>query len=97
MSLFVSLQVLNEERKSFSYGETVIKEATPGGIVFVLIKGKVQVSLHDKEIASVDTQGQIFGEIASIRGCNYGATVTALADCEFYVIDNMIEAFIEGH
>ena len=90
MSLFMSLQILDQARKTFCAGETIIKEATPGGTVFVLIKGEVKVSLHDKQIALVSSKGQIFGEIASIRGCNYGATVTATADCEFFIIDNII-------
>jgi len=86
----MSLQVLDQPRKTFSSGEAVIKESTPGGTVYVLIKGEVKVTLQDKEVATISSKGQIFGEIASIRSCNYGATVTALSDCEFFVIPNII-------
>ena len=90
MSLLMSLQILDHAKTTFNPGEVVVKEATPGGIVYVLISGSVTVSLKGKEIAKISKPGQLFGEIASIKGCNHGATVTASSESEFFVIDNFI-------
>ena len=90
MSLFVSLQVLNHQTKTFNAGEVLIEEGKPGAKVYVLIKGEVCISLHGKELARTSTPGDMLGEIASIRGCNNGATVTATRESEFFVIDDFI-------
>ena len=96
MSLLMSLQILDHPTTQFSEGDTVVKEATPGGKVFILIEGSVEVSLRGNIIASTSKPGEIFGEIASIKGCNYGATVTAKSDCSFFVIDNFI-SYLKQH
>lgn len=90
MSLLMSLQILDHPTTDFKTGETIVKEATPGGKVFVLKEGEVEVTLKENSIATISKPGEIFGEIASIKGCNYGATVTAKSDCTFFVIDNFI-------
>ena len=46
-------------------------------------------SQHDDGSTTL-IEGDIFGEIASVRGCNYGATVTAAEDSQFYVIRDFI-------
>ena len=90
MSLLMSLQILDHPTTKFSSGDVIVEEATPGGKVFVLKQGSVKVTLQGKEITETSTPGQFFGEIASLKGRNYGATVTATSDCEFFIIDNFI-------
>ena len=90
MSLLMSLQILDHPTTEFKKGDVIVKEATPGGKVFVLIEGSVKVTLKENELTETNTPGELFGEIASIKGCNYGATVTATGDCKFFVIDNFI-------
>jgi CRP-like cAMP-binding protein len=90
MSLLMSLQVLDHPKTTFKKGETIIREATPASKVFVLVKGAAEVNIQGQKIAQVDKAGELLGEIANIRGCNYGATVTTLCDSEFFVIDNFI-------
>ena len=90
MSLLMSLQILDHPTSEYSAGENIVRESTPGGKVFVLKEGSVKISLKGNEIAEASKPGDVFGEIASIKGCNYGATVTATSDCEFFIIDNFI-------
>ena len=90
MSLFMSLQVLNHKKKSFVKDDIIITEGKPGAKVYVLIKGEVSISIEGQELARTCTPGDLFGEIASIRGCNNGATVSSTQDSEFFVIDNFI-------
>ena len=90
MSLLMSLQVADHPTTEFKTGEVIVKEASPGAKVFVLKSGSVKISINGKDLAETDKPGDIFGEIATIKGCNYGATVTATSDSEFFVIDNFI-------
>lgn len=90
MSLLMSLQILDHPTSKFNTDDVIVQEATPGGKVFVLKSGSVKVSLQGNKITDISKPGQLFGEIACIKGCNYGATVTATSDSEFFIIDNFI-------
>ena len=90
MSLLTSLKVADHPKTSFKVGETLTVENTPGGKVFIMIKGVVEVSLNKQVIATIANPGEIFGEIETICGCNYGATVTVVDDSEFFIIDNFL-------
>ena len=56
----------------------------------LLDSGIVEISIDGKVIAESDTSGDIFGEIATMVGCNYSATVTCTEDSKFYIIDDFI-------
>ena len=86
----MSLKILGHPETEFKKGEIIIQEATPGGKVFVLCEGAVKVTLEGKDIATCNEAGEIIGEIATIKGCNYGATVTATEDSRFFVIDDLL-------
>ncbi|MCM8530724.1 MAG: Crp/Fnr family transcriptional regulator [Lentisphaeraceae bacterium] len=90
MSLLTSLRVLDHPVSKFKIGDMITEESCQGGKVFILIKGIVEVSINRKTIATVIDPGAIFGEIASVCGCNHSATVTVVEDSEFYIIDNFI-------
>jgi CRP/FNR family transcriptional regulator, cyclic AMP receptor protein len=90
MSLLMSLQINQHPVTEFTKGDVIVKEATPGGKVFILAEGSVEVTLQGKQIATANAAGEIFGEIASIRGRNYGATVTASEDSKFYIINDFV-------
>ena len=96
MSLLMSLKILDHPETEYKEGEVITKEATPGGKVFVLIEGSVKVTLKGNCLTEIDTPGELFGEIASIKGCNYGATVTTTSDSKFFVIDNFI-SYLKQH
>ncbi len=89
MSLIMSLKLNDHPATTYPGGVSIIKEATPGGKVFILKQGEVTVSINDKKITTISKPGEIFGEIASIKGCKYGATVTTNMESSFYIIDNL--------
>ena len=86
--LTTSLKILNTPVIRFSEGDTIIKEGDTGSKVYVLLKGSVTVSRQNMPIASIDTSGEVFGEIATVLGKNYGATVTAAGESTLFIIDN---------
>ena len=90
MSLLTSLQVMEHPKSTFKIGDTITEENKPGGKVFIMLKGAVEVSLNGQVIATQVSPGEIFGEIATICGCNYSATVTVVEESEFFVIDNFL-------
>ena len=90
MSLLTSLQVHDAQRVKLSIGEKVTDEGAPGCKVYVMIKGIVEVSISKQVIATILEPGAIFGEIASVCSCNHSATVTAVEESEFFVIDDFI-------
>ncbi len=90
MSLIMSLKLNDHPVTTYPGGVSIIKEATPGGKVFILKQGEVSVTINDKKITTISKPGEVFGEIASIKGCKYGATITTNSECSFYVIDNLL-------
>ncbi|MCH2204970.1 MAG: cyclic nucleotide-binding domain-containing protein [Lentisphaerales bacterium] len=88
MSLLTSLQVHDVPRVKLRVGDKVTEEGAPGCKVYVMIKGIVEVSISKQVIATVLEPGAIFGEIAAMCGCNHSATVVALEESEFFVIDD---------
>ena len=76
--------------KFFCTGEEVIKEGDPGDSLFLILKGEVDVSITSgndtKNIATLK-EGDFFGEGSLMTGAARNATVTALMDCKFFVVD----------
>ena len=90
MALLTSLKDLDHPTQIFKIGQKITEEGSPGKKVYILKKGIVAVSINKKVIATALDPGSIFGEIASVCGCNHSATVTAVEESEFFVIDDFI-------
>lgn len=81
-------------------GETIIREGEHGNVMYVLTKGKVEVSRTvtlglarggvgegEKSFARLDAEDHpAFGEMALLEDSLRGATVTALTECELLEI-----------
>lgn len=71
---------------SFGKGHVVIAEGSDADDVYLIRKGRVQVSLvsaHGREVILRDMgEGRIFGEIAAIDHRPRSASVIALEDCQ---------------
>lgn len=65
------------EEQSFEAGETVFEEGVEGNALFVLLKGKVEVSKKDMVIATFG-EGDHFGELSLIDRSPRSATVSAV-------------------
>jgi CRP-like cAMP-binding protein len=71
------------KERSFSAGETVMKEGLGGATFFVIESGEATVSVGGHERARL-TAGDYFGEIALIDEGARTATVTAATDMACY-------------
>ncbi|MCU0968948.1 MAG: cyclic nucleotide-binding domain-containing protein [Rubrivivax sp.] len=60
-------------------GETLVREGEPGGQVWVLVSGALEVRRGGVLVNTVERPGSMIGEVSSLLGSAYGATVTAVA------------------
>jgi len=69
-------------------GSAVIKQGDKQGRLFVLAKGSVEVVVHGTAICTIAKPGAVLGELSALLGTPHNATVNALEDSEFYVIED---------
>ena len=76
--------------RSYPSGTPVLREAEPGDLFFVILRGEVKVfvdSPDGREVVLSHLQtGDFFGEMALLEGETRSASVTALTDCEMAVL-----------
>jgi CRP/FNR family cyclic AMP-dependent transcriptional regulator len=80
----------------FPADKVLIREGTKGTNVYVLHEGEVSITQEFSEIAIIQDQGAMLGEIAALLGIERTATVTTTTDCTFFVIEDL-QAFIDEH
>lgn len=71
--------------RSFSPGETIVREGEPGVGVFMIRSGKVEVSKEsgdEPEVLNTLGKGDVFGEIALLTDLPRTATVRAVEQTE---------------
>jgi len=76
----------SEDLVDYPAGEVVFSEGLEGKIMYVVIEGEVEISLHDKVLARAGP-GEIVGEMALINSKIRSATVTTVTDSVLAVID----------
>ncbi len=64
----------------------IFEEGSTAEFMYVVIKGKITLSLHGKKIGAA-TPGAIVGEMALLDSQVRSATATAASDCELVPID----------
>jgi CRP-like cAMP-binding protein len=76
--------------RRFAAGETVLREAEPGDLFFVIVQGEVKVSVDSpdgREVVLTHLQaGDFFGEMALLEGETRSASVTATKDSELVAL-----------
>ncbi len=76
--------------RPFAAGSPIIREAEPGDLFFVILKGEVKVSVDSpdgREVVLSHLQaGDFFGEMALFGGDGRSASVTATAECELVAL-----------
>lgn len=76
--------------RPYAPGAAIIREAEPGDLFFVLLRGEVKVSVDSpdgREVVLSHLQaGEFFGEMALFGGETRSASVTALTDCDLVVL-----------
>ena len=75
-------------------GETIVREGEPGSSAFVIVSGRVRVTIApgEQEVATIEPGG-LFGEMSLLTGEPRTATVTAVGDCR--VVEITAAAFRE--
>jgi CRP-like cAMP-binding protein len=76
--------------RSFPAGTVIIREAEPGDLFFVILRGEVKVSVDSpdgREVVLSHLQaGEFVGEMALFGGEGRSASVTALTECELVAL-----------
>jgi CRP-like cAMP-binding protein len=76
------------QQLSFKTGERIISEGQPGGVLYILRSGKVNVEDNNRyegriSLAELE-EGALFGELTFLNNKAATADVTALEDCIVY-------------
>jgi len=85
--------------RQFKQGESITTEATPGGSVYYISKGRVEIlksrdgSTDNQVTIAVLETGQVFGQVSTFLGGNHYAGSVALEDSELMEIPQ--DSFIE--
>ena len=72
---------------TYHAGETILRDGSKTGRLFILKSGEVAVVKNSAELARVDQPHAVFGELAALLDQPHGADVRALQDSAFHVAD----------
>src|SRR5512143_2163380 len=79
------------ERRTLPAGTTIFHEGDPGGIMYVIRSGKVELWLYDEDrkrvVLATFEEGDFFGELSLLDQEARSTTATTLADTEVLVVD----------
>ena len=83
------LQIIqhNQKPRTFTAGETVFVEGEPGDIMYVVLKGEVEIRVGEKSL-EIAGPGKVIGEMALIDLSPRSATAIAQGDCTLAAIDD---------
>lgn len=70
----------------YQSGDTIFKEGEPGDRLYVVRRGKVELSVHGKPLETVE-EGDIIGELSLIDRFARSATAIARSSCELIPVD----------
>ena len=76
----------SDKTLTFSKGEFIFHQGEPGGFMYVILEGEVDILLNDRVIATFN-QGHIFGEMALLDEEPRSAGAFAKTDCKIVPID----------
>lgn len=69
-----------EDVETFPGGQTIFRAGDPGNLMYVVLKGEVEVSLNNKVIETL-APGELFGEMSLVDQRPRSATAIAKCDC----------------
>lgn len=93
----IETKTLNEFSKEFPPGSTVCKQGETGHEMYILNSGKLAIEVNGVQVAAIEDQGAVIGELALLLGKPRAATVKALLPTQITVlkkkeIKNIIQA-----
>lgn len=81
------------EHRTIPAGTTIFHEGDPGGIMYVIRSGKVELWLYDEDrqrvVLATFEEGDFFGELSLLDQERRSATATTLTDTEVLIIDRI--------
>lgn len=81
------------EQHTFPAGTTIFREGDPGGIMYVIRSGKVDLWLYDEDhqrvVLATFEEGEFFGELSLLDQEARSATATTVTETEVLVIDRL--------
>jgi small-conductance mechanosensitive channel/CRP-like cAMP-binding protein len=81
---------LLSHNRLYALNEVIIRQGDAGNEMFVVVRGRLAVSVQDAEAGKVDVAdigpGGVFGEMALLTGAPRAATVQAVEECELLAI-----------
>jgi CRP-like cAMP-binding protein len=83
-------------QREFSTEHTLIAEGSATGVLYILVRGSVEVLKGDFQVTTVSEPGAVFGEVSVLLGKPHMATVRTLMPSVFHVIDDP-RAFFASH
>src|SRR5882757_5313279 len=83
--------IRDREVRSFESGAIVIQQGEKTNRLYFLIDGEVEVLKDDVRVAVAADPGVVFGEISILLGGAHTATVRAVRNSSFYVVENPVE------
>ena len=97
-SVNIPAKPMSEYVQRFKQGALICKEGAIANSMFVLLQGKVSVSSKGNYIASIEGQGEAFGELALFLEGKRTATLIAEKDTDVYEIKRtQLREFHYGH
>jgi CRP/FNR family cyclic AMP-dependent transcriptional regulator len=78
-------------REWIAPGMALIEQGGLTGRLYVLKSGELEVARDGKHVTTIKTPGAVIGEMSVLLGLPQTATVTAITDVDFFVIDDAIE------
>lgn len=82
--------------REFAAGDVVLDEGATTGVLYVLVRGKVEIVKGDVQITTVSEPGAVFGEISVLLRQPHMAVVRALERSAFHVAEDPA-AFLHSH
>lgn len=73
---------------AFEPEQLILEQGARDGRLYFLVDGAVVILRDGVRVAIIDTPGAMFGEMSVLRGVPHSASVKAVADCSFYVVEN---------
>ena len=72
-------------------GMTLIEQGGKTGQLYVLKEGQLEVLRDGKHVSTIKTPGAVVGEMSVLLDTPQSATVRAITEVEYFVIDNAID------
>ena len=72
-------------------GMTLIEQGGKTGQLYVLKEGQLEVVRDGKHVSTIKTPGAVVGEMSVLLDVPQSATVRAITEVEYFVIDNAID------